>query len=204
MRLSVFLVAAAFATACSNRVPDAAPAAADVHRLAAGARVHFTAVKNGDVSVAGTFSDVTGRVDLARFPALAGEIRVNLASAATGVDARDRNVKAYFFEVSGPTGPAATFTPARFEGAAALPAPGGAVRGVLAGRLDFHGFGDDVTLPVAIERDAAGTYFLKSTAPLAFSIGAWNMDDEKATLMEHCHHKSVDDRVLLTLEAAVE
>ena len=175
-----------------------------IHVLQPGARVHMTAVKNGDTAVGGTFNEVAGKVDLAHFPDLRGEVRINLTSLVTGNDKRDANVKAYFFEVTGPSGPEAVFAPQRFEGASALPAPGARVQGVLAGRLDFHGFAEDVTLAVSIEHDNAGVYWLRSTAPLRFSIGAWNMDQKKVALMEQCKHKSIEDVVLLTLEASLK
>lgn len=188
-------------TASQESVKEKQPPA-PVWRALPGASIAFTAMKNGNMPVAGKFTDVTLALDMASFPALRGDVRVALNSLDTTVPLRDANILQYFFEATAQTGwGQAVFSLELFDGPffdpATLSAP---VTGTVSGTLRLHGGETPLKLPVQIVRTAPGTIHLTSRAPAQISIVALGMGSDKSRLMVQCGHKSVDDAVAVTLD----
>jgi polyisoprenoid-binding protein YceI len=162
--------------------------------------VAFTSVKNKTLPVSGKFTDVTGTVDLARFPELDGSIQVNIASLDTGNPGRDQNITVYFFEAGQEEFARAEFLPQRFaaEGDAAL--GDSPVEGNLVGTLKLHGEELEVALPVRIVKSDS-TLHVESTAEAKVSIASLDMQAQKGKLIEVCAHESIEDAVAIKLDA---
>lgn len=192
------------AAACA---PKDAPRTAEkpsYRALAPGAVVSFVVLKNGATPVAGKFTEATGKIDVSRFPELAGELSIDVQSLDTALPERTANVMQYFFSATDPALRYATFRPARYAGAAVdlatLSAP---AVGRLEGMLEVAGHAAPVTMPVRLELAAAGGLHIVSSAPGMVRISALQMEADKARMMEVCKHQSVSDEVLLTVDAVL-
>lgn len=196
--LGFVLVAAACApkdTARSGEQPS-------YRALAPGAVVSFLVLKNGSTPVAGKFTEATGKIDVSRFPELAGELAIDIHSLDTALPERTANVMQYFFSATDPALRYAKFRPARFAGDAVdLAALSSPATGTLEGMLEVAGHAAPVTMPVRLEPAAAGGVHIVSSAPGMVRISALQMEADKARMMEVCKHQSVSDEVQLTVDA---
>lgn len=200
--LAVALWALAACTASQESVKEKKPAPAHVWRALPGATLSFILIKNGNMPVAGKFTDVTLALDVSGFPALRGDVRVGLDSLGTAVPLRDANIKQYFFETTAQTGwGEAIFSIELFDGPGFDPASmAEPVTGTVSGTLRIHGAEAPLRLSVMIAPAGQGRIHLTSLSPAHVSIASLGMVSNKARLMVQCGHKSVDDGVAITLD----
>lgn len=205
MYMRTLVLTAALLTAACTAQDAATRAESPSYRgLAPGAAVTFSVVKNDTTPVAGKFTDVTGKIDVSRFPDLAGEVAIDVQSLDTALPERTANVMKYFFAATDASLRYAAFRPARFVGPsvdlAALAAP---ASGTLEGTLVVAGHPAPVSMPVRLEPAAAGGVRIVSAAPAIVTISALAMEADKARMMAVCKHESVSDEVQLSIDAVL-
>ena len=186
----------------TEAIPEPAPeVAATPIALSAGSSLTFSARKNDEVDVAGTFTKLTGQMtvpggDLSK---ARGTIEVSWFGGVDTKDpARDTNIVTAFFGALDDTAPKGQVglnsleveTPQLDVGASTT---GNAFVDVGAGRSMVG-----LALQVKVERTAEATYTLTVTEPATVSIDALGMTDRKDALMTLCGHKSVGDAVTIS------
>jgi len=167
--------------------------------LQAGAsELTFTARKNDEADVVGTFTKLSGSLsvpggDLGK---ARGLITIALFAGVDTTDpARDLNIVSTFFGAFDADGPKAQASLNSFE----LKKPRIEVGETTVGNA-FVDVGAGMSMmglavPVSVERIAENQYKVTLTEPAELSIDKLGMGERKSALMTLCEHKSVGDAI---------
>jgi len=176
----------------------ASPTASAMALAAESSSLSFTARKNEEADVVGTFTAMSGSMavpdgDLSK---ASGSIEIAwVGGIDTGNAARDSSLTTVFFGALDATTPKGAIslnsleveTPRLEVGASTS---GNAFVDVGAG-VAMAG----LAIPVSVTRDAADKYSIRLPEGAEVSIEKLGMSERKATLMKVCNHKSVGDAV---------
>lgn len=189
-RTVVALIAAAALAALSG---DAAHAQQRVLVLdPAASKVGFTLDATGH-DVEGTMAVKSGRVSFDDSGAASGEIVLDLQSARTGNDSRDKTMHEEVLETK--KFPTATFRAEAVEGTVA---PSGTSQVTLAGTLSFHGGEHKMKLPAKVSiQDGRVTADTKLTIPYV----EWGLHDPSIMILRVAKVVTVDVHAQGTLES---
>ncbi len=165
-------------------------------------RLSFVSTKDGGIEVGGTFGVILGgfNIDAAKLSATTGVLNVELDSVDTGLEQRDKNLAETFFgQVAGKV------IRSDVEFLALRPQ----VEAVAVGdktlaeadlRINFRGHGNLVSAKVVLSRTSEQGWTLKTTEPVALSIGGLGMQGRADSLKERCGHQSIGDAVMISAE----
>ena len=175
---------------------------------ASGSTLAWTALKNGDASVKGNFTKISGGLSLtaADLSATTGSLIVDLSGVDSALELRDQRISEVFFGVAPDAAQQATVTLSKLSVDTAALNAGESTGGTADLTMAFAGGSTTAQLPVTVTRSDANTWSFETGEGAAVSIEALGLSVPLAALIKLCAHKSVGDSVgisaNLTFQAA--
>jgi polyisoprenoid-binding protein YceI len=167
-------------------------------------RIDFVTIKNGNVEVPGAFKKLSGYFEVtpydnnpSRVDVSEGLVKIDITSLDTDLNARDKNILRYFFEISKNSRyKTASFT---LKEPLTIHTKRKKQKKTLKGMFSLHGRKGILEIPVTIFKKGKA-YQIKSRKPVTLEFSKWSFFKAVSKLMKVCGHDALKPSADINLD----
>jgi hypothetical protein len=195
----VALVAGAGCRAAQLEVAALREGPNDFQLVAAESVIYFVGIKNNAVAVPGSFSTLSGRLDVVQE---AGFVEVGIGTLSTGDPERDQNIVDHVF--GGSEYPLARFDIEGESGSRQLPPVGGSVDLEVSGVLSLRGVETALSVKTRLTRVAENRLRVRNLGPFVLTKSQLGLEQAFDVLQAVCGHQALSGAVPIELDLVFE
>jgi len=167
--------------------------------VASESAIYFVGIKNNAVAVPGSFSALSGKIDVVQE---AGFVQVGIGTLATGDPARDKSIVDHLF--GGSEYPVARFDIESQSGSNQLPAVGGSVDLEVSGVLSLRGIQTALSVSTRLTRVAENRLHVRNLGPFVLTKSQLGLEQAFDVLQAVCGHQALSGAVPIELDLVFE
>ena len=195
----VALVTAAGCRAARLEVAALREGPNDFQLVAAQSAIYFVGIKNNAIAVPGSFSTLSGKIDVVQE---AGFVEVGIGTLATGDPERDQNIIDHIF--GGSEYPVARFDIEGELGSNQLPPVGGSVDLEVSGVLTLRGVETALSVRTRLSRVSKNRLRVRNLGPFVLTKSQLGLEQAFSVLQAVCGHQALSGAVPIELDLVFE